>query len=163
MREYYKDLGFDQGLHGEGAVVNTICALLFWDVLYETPVPDAFRYVRWTNSLLFRTNLLQNANLTFGSPRSPNQPSPLDFNTDDFYLNRKDIIDEKLDALDTVTDEELTDIVRRRWEENQGLISLVNWDLFKSPEQMLGLLLCFTRKQLAAICGRLLKEHRYTR
>ena len=42
-RESYRDLGFDQGLHGEGAVVNTICGILFWDVLYETPVPDAFR------------------------------------------------------------------------------------------------------------------------
>ena len=37
-REHYKAHGYPQGLHGEGAVVNTICALLFWDVLYDLEV-----------------------------------------------------------------------------------------------------------------------------
>jgi len=44
VREHYKnELNFSHGLHGEGAVVNTIAGILFWDVIYELPVPDAFR------------------------------------------------------------------------------------------------------------------------
>ncbi len=44
MREYYKnELGFTHGLHAEGSLINTVCWLLFWDVVYDEPVPDAFR------------------------------------------------------------------------------------------------------------------------
>lgn len=43
VREFYKAKGLTEGLHGEGAVVNTICALLFWDVLYELSPPDVYR------------------------------------------------------------------------------------------------------------------------
>jgi hypothetical protein len=44
VREYYKsELNFSHGLHGEGAVVNTVTGILFWDIIYDVPVPDAFR------------------------------------------------------------------------------------------------------------------------
>jgi hypothetical protein len=44
VREHYKsELNFSHGLHGEGAVVNTITGLLFWDIVYDLEVPDAFR------------------------------------------------------------------------------------------------------------------------
>jgi hypothetical protein len=44
VREHYKsELKFTHGLHGEGAVVNTITGLLFWDIVYDLEVPDAFR------------------------------------------------------------------------------------------------------------------------
>ncbi|TRY67681.1 hypothetical protein TCAL_02942 [Tigriopus californicus] len=137
VREYYKTLGFSQGLHGEGAVVNTICALLFWDILYDLDIPDAFR--------------------------SPSQPVPLDFNTDDFYLARKPQIDDRLDDLLHWTDLELNDWVQERWEQSHGVISLVNWDLFHNVEHILGLIHCFKRDQLHGICDRLIKKHRYTR
>ena len=38
VREHYKERGYPEGLHGEGADVKTICALLFWDVLYDLEV-----------------------------------------------------------------------------------------------------------------------------
>jgi len=44
VHEYYKkELGFTNGLHAEGSLINTVCWLLFWDVVYDVPVPDAFR------------------------------------------------------------------------------------------------------------------------
>ena len=43
VREHYKALGYTQGLHGEGAVVNTLAAILFWDVIYDISLPDVFR------------------------------------------------------------------------------------------------------------------------
>ncbi len=43
VREHYRREGLAQGLHGEGAVINTLCAVLFWNVLYETVLPDRFR------------------------------------------------------------------------------------------------------------------------
>ncbi len=44
-REYYRrEKGLKQGLHAEGSVVGTILAVMFWEVLYETSLPDVFRY-----------------------------------------------------------------------------------------------------------------------
>jgi hypothetical protein len=44
VREHYKsELNYSNGLHGEGSVVNTVAGVLFWDIIYELPVPDAFR------------------------------------------------------------------------------------------------------------------------
>ena len=53
VRERYRD-DFPQGLHAEGAVVNTLCAILFWDVLYDTSVADAFRNPYQVGTLLLR-------------------------------------------------------------------------------------------------------------
>eukprot|EP00095_Tigriopus_kingsejongensis_P006449 maker-scaffold384_size188899-snap-gene-0.29 protein:Tk06449 transcript:maker-scaffold384_size188899-snap-gene-0.29-mRNA-1 annotation:"coiled-coil domain-containing protein mtmr15" len=137
-KEHYKTLGFPQGLHGEGAVVNTITALLFWDILYDLDVPDAFR--------------------------SPNQAAPLDFNSDNFYSSRREPIDERLDNLIEWTDDELVTFIRDRWEKSEGVISLVNWELFHGGvDHILGLIHCFKRCQLRGICDRLIKNHRYTR
>ena len=45
VREHYaRAMGFPEGLHAEGSVVNTVATVLFWDCLYDVEVPDAFRY-----------------------------------------------------------------------------------------------------------------------
>lgn len=137
-REYYKaHEDFSHGLHGEGAVVNTICSLLFWDVLYDCRVPDAFR--------------------------GPNQHAPLDFDSDDFYSSRRVEIEALLTEILAWDDTRLTEVVRERWARYFGVMSLVNWELFRSADHMLGLMLCLERAQLAGICRRLMLDHRCTR
>ncbi len=44
VRNHFKrERGLKNGLHGEGSVVNSVCGLLFWDIIYDTPLPDVFR------------------------------------------------------------------------------------------------------------------------
>ena len=44
VKDYYKKQnGFTNGIHAEGSVVNTIATILFWDIMYDLDVPDAFR------------------------------------------------------------------------------------------------------------------------
>jgi len=64
VREHYKsELKFTHGLHGEGAVVNTITGLLFWDIVYDLEVPDAFRSPHQVKNRL--------SYLNFHHPRDP--------------------------------------------------------------------------------------------
>ena len=43
VKAHYKGLGYTHGLHAEGSIVNTITAILFWDIIYDHDVPDVFR------------------------------------------------------------------------------------------------------------------------
>ena len=61
------------GIHGEGGTFSTLFCLFFWDIIFKDLIPDTFH--------------------------SPYQSCPLDYSTDHFYLNRKDMIDEKLETI----------------------------------------------------------------
>lgn len=139
VREHYKrELNFSNGLHGEGAVVNTVCGILFWDVIYDLEVPDAFR--------------------------GPHQATPLDLNYDDFYANRKESIDARILEIETWSEEQLCDFATKRWEKSCGITAcLCNWSLFRSPSDLCSLLVCLSGIQWSAICQRLMKNHRHTR
>ena len=126
-----------KGLHGEGAVVNTLCAVLFWEVFYDVRVPDAFR--------------------------NPFQRMPLDHDTDDFYDNRAEAVDARLEQIERADDGQLEAMVRDRWEQSRGVASMASWELFRGWEHLSGLALCFTRPQLRGILERLVKRHRQTR
>ena len=126
-----------EGLHAEGAVFNTLCAVLFWEVFYDVVVPDAFR--------------------------NPFQKRPLDHHTDDFYANRSEAIDARLEQIEGADDAELGEMIRERWEKSLGVTSMVNWELFRGWEHLSGLALCFTRAQLRGVLERLVKGHRHTR
>ena len=79
VREYHKDeMDFPYGLHGEGkmklicqratrfmdetnvhstivgSVVSSICGLLFWDIIYDGTIPDAFRSPQQRKDMLPR-------------------------------------------------------------------------------------------------------------
>ena len=139
VRESYRKKGFTQGIHAEGSVVNTIFTILFWDVLYYD-VPDVFR--------------------------TPHQSVPLDFDTDDFYVNRKDLVDNRLEEIQQWSFHQLSLFVEQIWGSwaNTVTSSPANWDLFPSGvEELLGLLKCFSGFQLRGICERLAKDHRHTR
>ena len=129
--------GFTDGLHSEGTSVGTLYTLLFWSAIYDVRVEDAFR--------------------------TPFQRCPLDHGSDCFYDNRRTAVDKRLDEIEAYSDDELRDYLKERWESACELESLVNWKCFASWEQVAGLALCFERKQLRAICERLVKNFRHTR
>merc|ERR1712029_257740 len=138
VREHYKEEGFPEGLHAEGSVVNTIATVLFWDILYDLDIPDAFM--------------------------SPYQAVPLDFDTDSFYESRRTWIDERLEDLRTWSFEDLREFACDRWNKSSHVTSSpANWDLFRNVDHFLGLLACFKADQLHGICDRLVKHHRHTR
>lgn len=139
VRDHYKsERGFTNGIHGEGSVVNTITAILFWDIIYDLEVPDAFR--------------------------SPQQACPLDYDSPAFYVSRKAQIEERLESLSKWKNVDLCEFASQRWELSSHITSsLANWELFSSLGHFLGLLKCITGPQLSGLCRRLVTNHRHTR
>ncbi|KAL0278897.1 UNVERIFIED_CONTAM: hypothetical protein PYX00_000578 [Menopon gallinae] len=66
----YKRNGFTKGIHTEGALIQTIYFLVFFDIIYGCSPPGVFQ--------------------------SPYQERPLDLFSQSFYLNRKEAIDTRL-------------------------------------------------------------------
>ena len=58
-------------------------------VFYDVVIPDAFR--------------------------NPFQKMPLDHDTDDFYANRSEAVDARLDQIEGADDAELGEMIRDRW------------------------------------------------
>ena len=88
------------------------------------------------------------------------QSVPLDFDTDDFYTNRKDLIDKRVEDIRIWSFEELSSIVENVWSSWANTVTScpANWDLFPlGIHQLLGLLKCFHGYQLSGICERLAK------
>ena len=134
---HYKEEGYTEGLHAEGAVSNSIFGLLFWDIIYCSPVPDAFRLI--------------------------NQGVPLDLDYRHFYESRKEDLDRRLDQVANMTDDGVQTEIVRVFEEFQDEASIVKWDLFKSSQHAIGLILSLGVSLVAKICERLAKDHRFTR
>ena len=133
---HYTSLGLHEGLHGEGAVFNSLLGLLFWDIIYSD-VPDAFR--------------------------DPGQALPLDWDSDHFYLARQDKINVRLAELMGMERDEVCNEVVGAWKTHLDVISLVNWNMFNSEERVRSLVTCFDPVSLASVLERLLKDHRSTR
>jgi len=134
VRDHYKDEGLYEGSHAEGALLNSILTLLFWDIIYHSEIPDAFR--------------------------DPAQTSPLDWDTDDFYASRKDMIDERLLQISRMTREELSDEIEDYFTTYLNVSSMVNWDLCRNQDYLRGLVMCFEPAKLAKIMERMIKDHR---
>ena len=91
------------------------------------------------------------------------QAVPLDFDTDDFYINRKEFIDKRIEEIRSWEFATLSEVVTNVWESWANSVNScpANWDLFPSGlEQLIGLLKCFANYQLSGICERLAKVRR---
>jgi hypothetical protein len=84
---------------------------MFWDVIYEHPVADVFR-----NSY---------------------QREPLDLRSGEFYRNRKETIDKRLEDLCHWDMKYVKDYVEKIFKEHEGEESVVNWQRFQSLHQIL--------------------------
>ncbi len=88
-----------------------IYGLIFWDVIYNDQIKDVFH--------------------------SPYQPFPLDINFDDFYPQRCSLIEEMLVNLRfrwSIND--ACEIMEKNWNENYEKLSVVNWSVFESVEDV---------------------------
>ncbi|CAI9738260.1 fanconi-associated nuclease 1-like [Octopus vulgaris] len=134
---HYKNNGYPQGLHAEGSIMHFLFALFFFDILYMD-LPDVFI--------------------------SPFQACPLDMASPDFYLNRKEAIDERLKFISTASLQELNEQIAKVWEDNYGcLFAGGKWEMFNSLSELQGLVSCMEGKILAGIFGRYAKNPRHTR
>ncbi|XP_038602809.1 fanconi-associated nuclease 1 [Tachyglossus aculeatus] len=135
---YYRQNGFDQGIHGEGSTFITLYSLLMWDIIFMDGVPDVFR--------------------------NPYQAFPLDLYTDSFYENRKDAIEARLRMLHGAAPETLRQLIAEVWSAQEGkAAAVVSWDRFTSLQQAQDLSSCFGGCFLSGVCRKLVTDLRHCR
>ncbi|XP_056428513.1 fanconi-associated nuclease 1 [Hyla sarda] len=135
---HYRELGFDQGIHGEGSTFSTLYGLFMWDIIFMEGIPDVFR-----NSY---------------------QAFPLDLHTDSFYENRKDAIENRLQLLQDSPAEILHDMMADVWNAHLGeSAALVVWERFSSLQQAQGLVSCLGGPIISGICRKMSKDIRHSR
>ncbi|NXS75630.1 FAN1 nuclease, partial [Pandion haliaetus] len=135
---HYRQNGFDQGIHGEGSTFITLYGILMWDIIFMDDIPDVFR----------------NSYQTF----------PLDLYTDSFYENRRDVIEARLQQLQTASSETLASLIADIWTTQEGkAAALVNWGRFVSLQQVQSLVSCLGGMFLSGVFRRLSKDLRHCR
>jgi len=141
LRHYKDNLGFTQGLHCEGSIFSALFLLLFWDVIFMPGIGDVF----W----------------------NPFQTMPLDLLTSDFYTNRKEEIDERVDWLSRASPEDLIGVLRTVWEKHEGtMVTGISWERFETVEYLVGFIESMDSRAglcLSAICRRLAENYRHMR
>ncbi|XP_068131677.1 fanconi-associated nuclease 1 [Hyperolius riggenbachi] len=135
---HYRELGYEQGIHGEGSTFCTLYGLLMWDIIFMDHIPDVFR--------------------------NPYQAFPLDLYTDSFYENRKEAIENRLQVLQESSEETLHDLMADVWNEHLGeAAALVNWERFSSLQQAQSLASCLGGPLLSGVCRKMSKDMRHSR
>ncbi|XP_038211585.1 fanconi-associated nuclease 1-like isoform X2 [Zerene cesonia] len=135
---YYINLGeYTHGGHWEGRIITTLFFLLFWDIIYAN-----LRGVR-------------------GVFLSRYQRHPLDM-FDDFYENRKCLIEERLKEIENASEEEIVERMKRVWDarpegEQSGIVRAVGWAGVRGAARGL------RARGLAALCARLAARYRHAR
>lgn len=129
---HYRMEGYTEGLHCEGSVVTSLFTLLFWDILYDTPIPDAFL--------------------------SPYQTAPLDLGSEHFYSSRKEVLESRLADVRTWSQPQLQRFVGERYEKHRDKLCLVSWNYFCNVNKLTGLVRCMGGELLAVVCERLAKN-----
>ncbi|XP_078286168.1 fanconi-associated nuclease 1 [Rhinoraja longicauda] len=135
---HYRQLGFDQGIHGEGATYLTLFGLLFWEIIFLPGIPDVFR--------------------------NPFQTHPLDLYTDCFYRNRSEPIESRLRLLQEASTDTLHTLMADVWNTHKDTATaLVNWEIFRSIQQAQSLVSCLGGLFLSDICRILAEDPRQGR
>ncbi|KAK3608371.1 hypothetical protein CHS0354_030833 [Potamilus streckersoni] len=135
--EHYKQNGYTEGVHAEGSIVSNLFTLLFWDVIFMD-IADAFH--------------------------SPFQTHPLDLETEEFYLRRKQQIDDRLFWIRSCTEEELAEAIQSCWENHSGkMCAGMNWDKYSSPKMLQDLVMCMGGGTVSGILERYILNPRHTR
>jgi Fanconi-associated nuclease 1 len=98
------------GMHDEGSAINSLFGLIFWDVIYEHPVADVFR--------------------------SSYQQEPLDLRSGEFYRNRKETVDKRLEDLCHWDMKCVKDFLEKIFKEHEGKECVVNWQRFHDLRQI---------------------------
>ncbi|KAK3548646.1 hypothetical protein QTP70_015930 [Hemibagrus guttatus] len=134
---HYRELGFDQGIHGEGSTFSTLFGLLMWDIVYMN-VSDVFR--------------------------TSYQTCPLDLYTDCFYENRKEAIEARAELLSEASTETLQELLAEVWNSQEGRVcALVNWERFSCLQQAQSLVACLGGQFLSGVILKMAKDYRHSK
>ena len=111
LRYYAKNENL-KGVIGENYIIPAIYVLLFWDEIFNDDIPQVFQ--------------------------SKYQSCPLDFFEKDFYLNRKNILDKKLDIINQYTKEDLINHIKYKYEEKNGIKNpCILWESYLNSKNVL--------------------------
>lgn len=135
---YYVNKGeFQRGEHWEGRMMTTIFFLLFWDIIYTKPVGITGIFLSYY------------------------QRHPLDMYSENFYVNRKTLIDDRLIFIEECTEDLIIDMMQSRWEERpESELSDINRNI--PWEDVVSVVRCLGLRPLAAICRRFATNYGYT-
>ncbi|XP_046721036.1 fanconi-associated nuclease 1 isoform X2 [Silurus meridionalis] len=134
---HYRELGYDQGIHGEGTTFSTLFGLLMWDIIFMN-VSDVFR--------------------------TSYQACPLDLYTDCFYENRKDAIEARAELLSEASTETLQELLAEVWNSQEGRVcALVNWERFSCLQQAQSLVACLGGHFLSGVVLKMAKDYRHSK
>lgn len=136
---YINQCGYTDGRHCEGAIIQSLFALFFWDIIYnpDPPVPGTFL--------------------------SKIQQVPLDMKTSYFYLNRKCLIDKRLEQISSEwTCDYIMTFLKSAYENHSFKAGVCKVDSIISPEEsdnvLETLVDCIGRIVLSKIFQRLVKN-----
>ncbi|XP_057322349.1 fanconi-associated nuclease 1-like [Microplitis mediator] len=132
MRHYKSD-GFSRGLHCEGKLPVTLFACLFWEEIYTISVPGAFV--------------------------CPYQVAPLDLYGSQFYPNRREAIDDKLNFAGNLDDESLADVMHDNFLSYREYFSLISNSLVEDGKDFKDMVKCLGVKAVTGICGLMVKNY----
>ena len=109
---YYKNNENLKGVIGENKIIRALYFLLLWEEIFDDEIPLVFQ--------------------------SKYQDAPLDFFEKDFYINRKNKIDQKLEKIKKYKKEELIAHIKTIYQIKKGIKNpCVSWDSFLNSENIL--------------------------
>ncbi|KAK9307123.1 hypothetical protein QLX08_002448 [Tetragonisca angustula] len=134
---YYQKQGFPNGLHCEGALPNILFCTLFWEELYDMHVPGAFS--------------------------TPYEEAPNDLFTTEFYENRKERIDMKLQILDNLNSESLSSLMEEKFALLRQYQSIMLSNIIEDNSQLKQIVHCLGTQGVIGICKRLIDNFKLWR
>lgn len=143
LLHFTQEEGYTEGVHAEGQIWHTIFRLFFHDIIYCTNIEAASNV--WISSL---------------------QSDPLDLNYADFYENRRQMIDNRLNNILSFTNDRIEMFVHEyfdRVKTNLAPNSIIGWHQFNNREQLLRFLHCCSTQLLNALFTRLCMDFKHTR
>lgn len=133
--KYYQNQNYTNGIHCEHGLISATFTTLFWDIIYNTYVPGVF---------------LSNI-----------QSVPLDMYSKHFYLNRKDLCDQRLDDIDgNWSEAQLNQFIIDIYKNHSNKMSLFQIDrLLRNSGDLIDAIACLGRGVLCKVFRRILKGY----
>jgi hypothetical protein len=135
---YYKkmDLGYN-GIHGENMIIPALYNIFFWDVIYFDQIQYVFQ--------------------------SPYQTYPLDFFYSDFYKNRKEMIDKRVNEIEQFTDEQVINTIDFIFTNKKNIKTIfISWgNLYNDKDMLTKISIAISPSKLSKIFLELAKNVKF--
>ncbi|XP_023246169.1 fanconi-associated nuclease 1 isoform X2 [Copidosoma floridanum] len=137
LQHYTSEEDFHEGLHCEGSLPITLFTIFFWEELFNVSVPGVFV--------------------------SSYQEAPLDLFTAEFFNNRKEKIEEKIQFIKALDLETFADWMYTKYSNNIQYRTIMPNTLFKSDQQFKEVVTCLGINAVVGICQKLVSNYRLWR